>query len=116
MPTIDNWIGPGAGALTATVLALSRIPRVHHRMTRLFDPVVRWWTRGALVDEVHAGELRALRQRVADVDIIEAYLVYVTRWMIDVQLAAARQGMQLPEIELFPTFKKRWLREHPDYL
>ena len=27
MPTIDNWIGPGAGALTATVLALSRIPR-----------------------------------------------------------------------------------------
>ena len=23
--------------------------------------------------------------------------------------------MQLPEIELFPTFKKRWLREHPDY-
>ena len=107
MPTIDNWIGPGAGALTATVLALSRIPRVHHRMSRLFDPVVRWWTRGALVDEVHAGELRALRQRVADVDIIEAYLVYVTRWMIDVQLAAARQGMQLPEIELFPTFKKR---------
>ena len=65
-------------------------------MSRLFDPVVRWWTRGALVDEVHAGELRALRQRVADVDIIEAYLVYVTRWMIDVQLSAARQGMQLP--------------------
>lgn len=92
-----------------------RLPRFNRRVAALLDPVVRWWTRGALTDEVQARERMILVRRVRDLDIIEAYLVELRRWVVAAQLLANEHSLKLPEPPTFPEFKTRWLREHPDY-
>ena len=103
-----------AVVLFIAVLVL-RLPRFNRRVSRFMDPIVRWWTRGALTDEVQQRERMILLRRVRDVDIQSAFLVELSRWAVAAQLHAASQGLTLDPPPNFIEFRGGWLREHPDY-
>ena len=112
----DALSGPTITGLVAFVLLLiARIPGINRRMSRFLDPLVRWWTRGALTDQVMDRERAILFRRTQDVDIMEAYLDEVARYMVDARAVAAEHGFRLPKLPTFRQFKADWLRENPEY-
>ena len=112
----DALSGPTITGLTAFVLLLiARIPTVNRRMSRFLDPLVRWWTRGALTDQVLDRERAILFRRTQDVDIMEAYLDEVARYMVDARAVAAEHGFRLPKLKTFRQFKADWIKRNPSY-
>lgn len=110
-----DWVAPVAGAASVVLVAVGRIPVINHRLAHLLEPLVRWWTRGELVDAVQRHEIEILARRTQDMDILQAYVIYVTRWMVNAQVTAARQGLVLDPPQGFDEFKAQWLHRHPDY-
>ena len=112
----DALSGPTITGLVAfAVLLIARIPLVNRKMSRFLDPIVRWWTRGALTDQVMDRERAILFRRTQDVDIMEAYLDEVSRYMVEVRAIAAEHSLRLPRLKTFRQFKAEWIRENPSY-
>ncbi|WP_283612290.1 hypothetical protein [Mycolicibacterium poriferae] len=112
----DPISGPTiAGATAFIILVLTRIPAINRRLSRLLDPLVRWWTRGALIDQVNENEREILFRRTRDVDILEAYQDEIARWAVEVRAIAIEHGLSLPTMKTFRQFKAEWLRAHPEY-
>ncbi|GAS98914.1 iron dependent repressor [Mycolicibacterium canariasense] len=104
-----------AGATAFILLVITRIPAVNRRVARLLDPVVRWWTRGALTDQVAEREREILFRRTQDVDILEAYQDEIARWAVEVRAIAIEHDITIPRMKTFRQFKAEWLRDHPEY-
>ncbi|UXA19571.1 hypothetical protein [Mycobacterium sp. SMC-4] len=116
MTLADYLSGPTiAGATAFIVLVITRIPVVNRRLARLLDPLVRWWTRGALTDQVTENERRILFRRTQDVDILEAYQDEIARWSVEVRAIAIEHNITIPRMKTFRQFKAEWLRDHPEY-
>ncbi|WP_349318977.1 hypothetical protein [Mycolicibacterium canariasense] len=105
-----------AGATAFILLVITRIPAVNRRVARLLDPVVRWWTRGALTDQVAEREREILFRRTQDVDILEAYQDEIARWAVEVRAIAIEHDITIPRMKTFRQFKAEWLRDHPEYV
>lgn len=97
------------------IIVIARIPGVNRRLARLLDPVVRWWTRGALTDQVMDRERNRLFRRTQDVDIMESYLDYVARTMVEVRAFAIEHNITLPNMKTFRQYKAEWIRQNPEY-
>lgn len=104
-----------AGLIASVVIGLSRVPSVNRRLARLLDPVIRWWSRGALTDQVGDREREIMFRRTQDVDIMESYLIEVSRWMVEARIDASEKGVQLRPMPPYREYKAQWIREHPDY-
>lgn len=100
-------------ALVAIVVL--RIPAVNRRLAQLLDPIVRWWTRGTLADQVAERERLNMARRIRDFDIMEAFMIELSRWARQSQLDAVARGLLLDPPPTYGEFKTRWLRTHPDY-
>jgi hypothetical protein len=112
---IPDWAGPAVGIGFTALAMVSRIPIINRRLARLLDPVVRWWTRGTLTDQVQERERQILARRIRDFDIMEAFMIELSRWAREEQLHAVAQGFALSAPPTYLEFKTRWLRSHPDY-
>lgn len=114
---IGNPIGGPTivGATAVLLFAVLRIPRVNRKVSQLMVPLVRWWSRGSLIDQMQERDRLILLRRVRDVEILEAYMIEFGRWSLDARVRAAAHGLDLNAPPTFPEFKTRWLREHPDY-
>lgn len=97
------------------VIVVLRIPAVNRRLARLLDPLVRWWTRGTLIDQVIEREQERLYRRTQDVDIMEAYLDYVARALVEVRAIAAEHSLVLPPMKTFRQYKTDWIAQNPEY-
>ena len=101
--------------LALAVIVVMRIPVVNRRLARLLDPLVRWWTQGTLNDQVTMRERLNMARRIRDFDIMEAFLIELSRWARQSQLDAIEKGLVLDPPPTYGEFKTRWLRTHPDY-
>ncbi|SBS73759.1 hypothetical protein MHPYR_180039 [uncultured Mycobacterium sp.] len=114
---ISNPVGGPtiAGAVALILLIVLRIPRINRKVSQLMVPLVRWWSRGSLIDQMQERDRMLLLRRVRDVEIIEAYMIEFRRWALDARVEASAHGFDLVAPPSFPEFKTAWLREHPDY-